>query len=148
MIRLRFLVNLGGWGGGCTEFTVLHFPLHGLLCFSVMSEIHLFIRGFQSPSAPSPTPASPSQSSLSQGAAAVCRTYSLCLRRRVSIVTFNRLTFLYCVPFFIFAAGCARYEQRRFFLLLYIRHRLSIHYSQSKPKASAPPPSAPSAPSP
>ena len=32
--------------------------------------------------------------------------------------------------------------------MLYIRHRLSIHYSQSKPKASAPPPSAPSAPSP
>ena len=32
-------------------------------------------------------------------------------------------------------------------MLLYIRHRLSIHYSQSKPKASAPP-SAPSAPSP
>ena len=28
--------------------------------------------------------------------------------------------------------------------MLYIRHRLSIHYSQSKPKASAPPPSAPS----
>ena len=52
------------------------------------------------------------------------------------------------MTFFIFAAGCARYEQRRFFLLLYIRHRLSIHYSQSKPKASAPPPSAPSAPSP
>ena len=50
--------------------------------------------------------------------------------------------------FFIFAAGCARYEQRRFFLLLYIRHRLSIHYSQSQPKASAPLPSAPSVPSP
>ena len=47
------------------------------------------------------------------------------------------------LTFFIFAVGCARYEQRRFFLLLYIRHRLSIHYSQSKPKASAPPPSAP-----
>ena len=46
------------------------------------------------------------------------------------------------MTFFIFDAGCARYEQRRFFLLLYIRHRLSIHYSQSKPKASAP--SAPS----
>ena len=52
------------------------------------------------------------------------------------------------MTFFIFAAGCARYEQRRFFLLLYIRHRLSKHYSQSKPKASAPPPSAPSVPSP
>ena len=51
------------------------------------------------------------------------------------------------MTFFIFAAGCARYEQRRFFLLLYIRHRLSKHYSQSKPKAMAPPPSAPSAPS-
>ena len=84
--------------GGCTWFTVHRFPLHSLLCFSVMSEIHLIIRGFQSPSAPSPTPASPSQSSSSQGAAAVCRTYSLCLRRRMSIVTFNRLTFLYCVP--------------------------------------------------
>ena len=33
-------------------------------------------------------------------------------------------------------------------MLLYIRHRLSIHYNQSKPKASAPPPSAPSVPSP
>ena len=32
-------------------------------------------------------------------------------------------------------------------MLLYIRHRLSLHYSQSRPKASAPPPSAPSAPS-
>ena len=52
------------------------------------------------------------------------------------------------MTFFIFAAGCAKYEQRRFFLLLYIRPRLSIYYSQSKPKASAPPPSAPSAPSP
>ena len=31
--------------------------------------------------------------------------------------------------------------------MLYIRHCLSIHYSQSKPKASAPPHSAPSAPS-
>ena len=85
-------------GGGCTYFTVHHFPLHGLLRFSVMSEIHLIIRGFQSPSAPSPTPASPSQLSSSQGAAAIRRTYSLCLRRRMSIVTFNRLTFLYCVP--------------------------------------------------
>ena len=66
--------------------------------FSVMSAIHLIIRGFQSPSAPSPTPASPSQSSSSQGAATVRRTYSLCLRRRMSIVTFNCLTFLYCVP--------------------------------------------------
>ena len=46
------------------------------------------------------------------------------------------------MTFFIFAAGCARYEQRRFFLLLYIRPRLSIHYRQSKPQASAP--SAPS----
>ena len=52
------------------------------------------------------------------------------------------------MTFFIFAAGCARYERRRFFLLLYIRHHLSKHYSQSKPKASAPPPSAPSMPSP
>ena len=39
---------------------VHHFPLHGLLCFSVM-EIYLVIRGFQSPSAPSPTPASPQE---------------------------------------------------------------------------------------
>ena len=85
-------------GGGVLSFTVHHFPLHGLFCFSVMSEIHLIIQGFQSPSAPSPTPASPSQSSSLQGAAPVLRTYSLCLGRRMSIVTFNRLTFLYCVP--------------------------------------------------
>ena len=116
-----------------------------------MSAIHFVIQGFQSPSAPSPTPASPSQSS--QGAAAIRRTYSLCLRRRMSVVTFNRLTFfVLCtaapMTFFIFSVGCARYEQRRFFLLLYIRPRLSIHYSHSKPKASAPPPSVPSAPSP
>ena len=32
-------------------------------------------------------------------------------------------------------------------MLLYIVHRLSIHYSQSKPRALTPPPSAPSAPS-
>ena len=47
---------------------------------------------------PSPTPASPLQASSSQGAAAVRRTYSLCLGRRMSIVTFNRLRVLYCVP--------------------------------------------------
>ena len=33
-------------------------------------------------------------------------------------------------------------------MLLYITLRLSLHYSQSKPMALAPPPSAPSAPSP
>ena len=33
-------------------------------------------------------------------------------------------------------------------MLLYITHRLSIHYSQSKSRALTPPPSAPSAPSP
>ena len=33
-------------------------------------------------------------------------------------------------------------------MLLYITHRLSIHYSQSKPRALTPPPSAPSTPSP
>ena len=32
-------------------------------------------------------------------------------------------------------------------MLLYITHRLSIHYSQSKPRALTPPPSASSAPS-
>ena len=52
------------------------------------------------------------------------------------------------MTFFIFAAGSARYRRRRFFLLLYITHRLLIHYSQSKPRALTPPPSAPSAPSP
>ena len=70
----------------------------------------------------------------------------------MSIVTFNRLTFfVLCttasMTFFIFSAGSARYRRRRFFLLLYITHRLSMHYSQSKPRALAPPPSAPSAPS-
>ena len=40
---------------------VHHFPLHGLFCFSVMCDIHLIIRSFQSPSAPSPTPASPQE---------------------------------------------------------------------------------------
>ena len=33
-------------------------------------------------------------------------------------------------------------------MLLYIAHRLSIHYSQSKPRALTPPSSAPSVPSP
>ena len=47
------------------------------------------------------------------------------------------------MTFFIFAAGGARYRQRWFFLLLYITHRLSIHYSQSKSRALTPPPSAP-----
>ena len=48
------------------------------------------------------------------------------------------------MTFFIFAARSARYRRRRFFLLLYITHRLSIHYSHSKPRALTPPPSAPS----
>ena len=52
------------------------------------------------------------------------------------------------MTFFIFAARSARYRRRWFFLLLYITHRLSIHYSQSKPRALTPLPSAPSAPSP
>ena len=74
-------------------------------------------------------------------------------RRRRSIVTFKpSYVFVLCtaapMPFFIFAAGSARYKRRRFFLLLYITHRLSIHYRQSKPRALTPPPSAPSAPSP
>ena len=71
----------------------------------------------------------------------------------MSIVTFNRLTFfVLCtaapMSFFIFAAGSARFRRRRFFLLLYITLRLSLHYSQSQPLALTPPPSAPSAPSP
>ena len=52
------------------------------------------------------------------------------------------------MTFFIFAAGSARYRRGRFFLLLYIAHRLSIHYSQSKPRALTPPPCPPSTPSP
>ena len=52
------------------------------------------------------------------------------------------------MTFFIFAAGSARYRRGRFFLLPYITHRLSIHYSQSKPKALPPSPSSPPAPSP
>ena len=51
------------------------------------------------------------------------------------------------MTFFIFAAGSARYRRKWFFLLLYIAHRLSIHDSQSKPRALTPPPSTPSAPS-
>ena len=71
----------------------------------------------------------------------------------MSIVTFNRLTFFVLgtaapMSFFIFAAGSARYRLRRFFLLLYITLRLSLHYSQSQPVALTLPPSAPSAPSP
>ena len=71
----------------------------------------------------------------------------------MSIVTFNCITFfVLCteapMSFFIFAARSARYRRRRFFLLLYITLRLSLHYSQSKPMALPPPPSAPSAPSP
>ena len=52
------------------------------------------------------------------------------------------------MTFFICAAGSVRYRRRRFFLLLYITHRLSIHYSQSKPRALTPPPSTPSEPFP
>ena len=51
------------------------------------------------------------------------------------------------MTFFNFAVGSARYRQGRFFLLLYVTHCLSIHYSQSKPRALTPPPSPPSAPS-
>ena len=52
------------------------------------------------------------------------------------------------MTFFVFAAGSAQYRRWRFFLLLYITHRLSIHKSLSKPRALTPPPSAPSVPSP
>ena len=55
---------LGEFSGGVVYFVYgSSLPLHGLLCFPVMSEIHLIIWGFQSPSAPSPTPASPLPSS-------------------------------------------------------------------------------------
>ena len=52
------------------------------------------------------------------------------------------------MTFFIFAAGSERYRRGRFFLLLYVTHRLSIPYCQSKPRALTPPPSPPPAPSP
>ena len=111
---------------------VHHFPLHGLLCFSVMCEIHLIIRGFQSPSAPSPTPTSPQEEDEYSD---VSPSYVFVLCTVAPMM------------FFIFAAGGARYRRRRFFLFLYITHRLSIH-CQSEPKALTPPPSAPSSSSP
>ena len=106
MIRLRFLVILGG-GGGVLSLRFITSPYMASLC-----EINLIIRSFQSPSAPSPTPASPQEEDEYSD---ISPSY----------------VFLLCtaapMTFFIFTGRSARFRQGRFFLLLYITHRLWIH---------------------
>ena len=60
MIRLRFLVIFFLGGGGVLSLRFITSPYMVSCVFSDVN-IHLSIRGFQSPSAPSPTPASPQE---------------------------------------------------------------------------------------